>query len=70
MVVERPAFRRAARELAEAVRFLAARGWTPATSSNFSSRVEGEGLEIEKGLAGVTTHEHAVLLPILPNSQD
>ena len=28
------------------------------------------GLEMLKGLAGVTTHEHTEVIPILPNSQD
>jgi methylthioribulose-1-phosphate dehydratase len=29
-----------------------------------------EGYEMQKGLAGITTHDTAVHLPILPNSQD
>ena len=29
-----------------------------------------EGLEMLKGLAGVTTHEHAEWVPIIPNTQD
>ena len=150
-LLDDPAFVRAARHLADAALFLAQRGWTPATSSNFSARVEGsphlaisrsgvdkhaftatdvmavdaaghcvapegarpsaetalhvalyahdaaigsvlhvhslpatvlslrhekagaihaEGLEILKGLHGVSTHEARVTLPILPNSQD
>lgn len=150
-LLDDPAFARAARQIADAALFLAQRGWTPATSSNFSARVEGsphvaisrsgvdkhafaptdvmavdaagrcvapegarpsaetalhlalyahdaaigsvlhvhslpatvlslrheragalhaEGLEILKGLAGVSSHETRVTLPILPNSQD
>ncbi len=38
-ILEHPQFRQTARELAETVRFLALRGWTPATSSNFSARL-------------------------------
>ena len=146
-----PEFQEAARGLSDCVRFLAAAGLMPATSSNVSCRVAGrevvavsrsgvdksafgpedvmavdllgaalapagarpsaetalhaavyaarpdvravlhthsvaatvlslrhaalpelsfEGFEIAKGLAGVTTHETHVALPILPNSQD
>ena len=31
---------------------------------------EISGLEMQKGLRGVTTHEHVEKIPILPNSQD
>lgn len=142
-------FKDTAEALAEVVRFLAARGWTPATSSNFSTRIpsvdegfaisksgrdkyafsaddvmlvdfegktlapEGarpsaetllhveayedsavgavlhthsvnatvlsmqrrdelvlEGFELLKGIAGHTTHETRIVLPIFPNTQD
>lgn len=35
-----------------------------------SRRFELSGLEMLKGLRGVTTHEHVERIPILPNSQD
>lgn len=35
------AFQKSASQLAGVVRFLAAQGWTPATSSNFSTRIPG-----------------------------
>lgn len=38
-ILEQPQFLQVARELADTVRFLAGRGWTPATSSNFSARL-------------------------------
>jgi methylthioribulose-1-phosphate dehydratase len=35
-----------------------------------SGTIEIEGFEMLKGLAGVTTHEHAETVPVLENSQD
>jgi len=146
-----PAFVAIGDELVEVVRFLSGRGWTPATSSNFSALVPGyadavaisrsgvdkasfclddvmlvdragrnlwpeaakssaetlihtalydlfdcgavlhthsvsatavslmasragsitfSGLELLKGLSGITTHEASVVVPIFPNDQD
>jgi methylthioribulose-1-phosphate dehydratase len=46
--------------------------WSTILSDMFASArvVEIEGYEMLKGLAGVRTHEHRELLPILENSQD
>ena len=41
MIEESPAFARIRDDLIEAVRVLSAKGWTPATSSNFSARIPG-----------------------------
>ncbi|MDJ0834966.1 MAG: methylthioribulose 1-phosphate dehydratase [Acidobacteriota bacterium] len=38
-ILDNPTFKETATNLAQAVRFLAERGWTPATSSNFSARL-------------------------------
>jgi methylthioribulose-1-phosphate dehydratase len=151
MIEQSSEFFRVRDELVESVRFLNAKGWTPATSSNFSARIPGQdevvaisrsgvdkaaftstdvilvdgegrvvwpegakasaetlihlavyelyrpgavlhthsvhgtaysllhvpeglgcfsGLELLKGLAGVTTHETTVEVPIFPNDQD
>ena len=43
---DQAAFQRAAQELCAAVRTLAARGWTPATSSNFSARIGHDRIAI------------------------
>jgi len=43
---DRAAFDHAAHELCTAVRSLAARGWTPATSSNFSARIGPDRIAI------------------------
>lgn len=49
-ILGQDAFAQTATSLANVVRFLAARGWTPATSSNFSVRIPGfeEGFAISK----------------------
>lgn len=39
-------------------------------SARDPDRFELSGLEMLKGLRGVTTHEHVEQIPILPNSQD
>jgi methylthioribulose-1-phosphate dehydratase len=151
MIEQSAEFARVRDELVEAVRFLNGKGWTPATSSNFSALIPGQeevvaisrsgvdkaafgsddiilvdrlgrvawpegakasaetlihlavyelfqpgavlhthsvhatacsllharegevcfsGLELLKGLAGVTTHETSVRVPIFPNDQD
>ncbi len=46
--------------------------WSTILSDMFANAhvVEIEGYEMLKGLAGVRTHEHRELLPILENSQD
>jgi len=46
--------------------------WGTILSDVFFERgaIEIEGYEMLKGLAGVTTHEHRELLPIVENSQD
>lgn len=43
-----PAFTKAAEALSKTVRFLAARGWTPATSSNFSTRLPDQRVAISR----------------------
>ena len=43
---DRDAFRRAAGEIIANVTELAARGWTPATSSNFSRRIDADNIAI------------------------
>lgn len=62
-ILEHPRFRETAHALAETARFLAARGWTPATSSNFSARPSVPGcLAISR--SGVDKHafgpEHVI----------
>jgi len=150
-LVASPAFANAREGLVEAARFLSQKGWTPATSSNFSARIAGvegaiaisrsgvdkagfsaadvmvidnrganvwpaearssaetlihlaiydsfdagavlhthsvnatafsivhakeervtfSGLELLKGLSGITTHEASIEVPIFPNDQD
>lgn len=39
-IIESTAFKNTAYEIVETVRFLSKKGWTPATSSNFSARIE------------------------------
>ncbi len=46
--------------------------WSTILSERFAAE-EGialEGFEMQKALAGVTTHERRLVLPIIPNSQD
>lgn len=46
--------------------------WSTLLSQRFESEggVEIKGLEMLKGLSGVTSHEHREWIPILPNDQD
>src|SRR5918995_1861981 len=46
--------------------------WSTLLSEAFAAegRVVIEGFEMLKGLAGVRTHEHRELLPVIDNSQD
>ena len=52
-LLDDPHFKRTASALTETVRFLAARGWTPATSSNFSARIPHRGELIAISRSGV-----------------
>jgi methylthioribulose-1-phosphate dehydratase len=58
MTIPAPDFESAAQALADTARELSARGWTPATSSNFSMRLAGQNCVItisgrDKGKLGV-----------------
>ncbi|MEP7043317.1 MAG: methylthioribulose 1-phosphate dehydratase [Dokdonella sp.] len=58
VVIERSRLEECARQIAEAGRELGARGWTPATSSNFSMRLDAEHAAVtisgrDKGRLGV-----------------
>src|SRR5690606_743475 len=55
---ERPLLEECARQIADAGRILGARGWTPATSSNFSMRLDSEHAAVtisgrDKGKLGI-----------------
>jgi methylthioribulose-1-phosphate dehydratase len=44
--------------------------WNTLVSRRFADPLTLTGLEMLKGLSGVTSHEHREVVPILPNAQD
>lgn len=52
-IMQKPNFIKTANDLAQVVQFLAAQGWTPATSSNFSARIPDENALFAISQSGV-----------------